>query len=105
MNAPEAGTRARPVRSPRRAHMLAVLACLLPLVPGTALAAQATTRLLGRIVSLDGAPVREVRLRVLDHGEATVYDSGEFEVQLSGQPPEVRVEVIGPELEVLYPVG
>ncbi|HSJ16340.1 MAG TPA: hypothetical protein VK939_18175, partial [Longimicrobiales bacterium] len=47
----------------------------------------------------------EVRLRVLDHGEATVYDSGEFEVQLSGQPPEVRVEVIGPELEVLYPVG
>lgn len=65
---------------------------------------QTTTRLLGRVVNLNGEPVRDVRLRIVGHGEPQVFDSGEFELQLSGRPAQVEVVVIGGQLEVLYPL-
>ena len=83
----------------------AALAALLLLAAGPAsLAAQATTRLLGRVVDLDGNAVRDIRLRVVGHGEPEVMDSGEFELQLSGRPAQVDVSVVGGGLEVLYPL-
>lgn len=82
----------------------AALAALLVLVAPASLAAQATTRLLGRVVDLEGNAVRDVRLRVVGHGEPEVMDSGEFELQLSGRPAQVEVSVVGGGLDVLYPL-
>ncbi len=70
----------------------------------TALDAQVTTRLRGRVVDVQGAPVREVRLRIVGHGEAPIFDSGEFELQLSGRPAQVEISVLTAGLEVLYPL-
>jgi hypothetical protein len=79
-----------------------VLALLLPLA--APLSGQGTTRLLGRVVNLNGEPVRDVRLRVVGHGEPEVFDSGEFQLELSGSPTEVEVTVLSSGLEVLYPL-
>lgn len=62
------------------------------------------TTLLGRVVDLSGAPVRDVRLRIVGHGEPEIFDSGEFQLQLSGRPPQVQVELMGSALEVIYPL-
>lgn len=82
----------------------ALLAVTLLFTASTSIAAQGTTRLLGRVVDLEGNAVRDIRLRVVGHGEPEVFDSGEFELQLSGRPAQVEVTVIGDELEVLYPL-
>jgi hypothetical protein len=63
-----------------------------------------TTQLRGRVVDVQGAPVRDVRLRIVGHGEPEILDSGEFELQLSGRPPQVEVSVVGDGLAVLYPL-
>jgi hypothetical protein len=61
--------------------------------------------LLGRIVDLQGGPVRDLRLRIVGHGEPEIYDSGEFDFQLSGRPGQVEVNLIGASgLVVLYPL-
>lgn len=83
-----------------RSSALVPLLLLLALPAG----AQETTRLLGRLVDLGGSPVRDVRLRIVGHGEPEVFDSGEFELQLAGRPAQVEVELIGDGLEVLYPL-
>jgi hypothetical protein len=62
-----------------------------------------TTRLLGRVVGLNGDPVRDVRVRVVDHGEPEIFDSGDFQLQLAGQPAQVEVEVVDSRLQVVYP--
>lgn len=67
--------------------------------------AQLTTRLRGRVVDVQGAPVRDVRLRIVGHGEPEIFGSGEFELQLAGRPAQVEVALIGSSLEVLYPVN
>lgn len=67
------------------------------------LSAQPTTRLLGRVVDLNGEPVRDVRIRILEHGEPEIFDSGEFQLQLAGQPVRVEVEVLDSRLQVIYP--
>jgi hypothetical protein len=89
---------------PATALLATGLACVLLLLATSALAAQGTTRLLGRVVGLNGDPVDDVRLRVVGHGEPEVFASGEFQIELSGQPAEVEIEVVGDELEVLYPL-
>ena len=78
--------------------LLPLLLCAAPLD------AQLTTRLRGRVVDEKGAPVRDVRLRIVGHGEPDILDSGEFELQLSGRPAQVEVTLIGGGLEVLYPL-
>lgn len=87
-----------------KATSASALAALLLLAAPVPLPAQATTRLLGRVVDLEGNAVRDIRLRVVGHGEPEVFDSGEFELQLSGRPAQVEVAVVGGELEVLYPL-
>jgi len=77
-----------------------VLVSLLP----SPLAAQGTTRLLGRVVDVAGDPVRDVRLRIVGHGEPEIMDSGEFQLELAGRPAQVEVTVVGAGLEVLYPL-
>lgn len=62
-----------------------------------------TTRLLGRVIGLNGDPVRDIRVRVLEHGEPEIFDSGDFQLQLSGQPAQVEVEVVDSRLQVVYP--
>jgi hypothetical protein len=80
-------------------------ALLLAAAPATPAAAQgATTRLLGRVVDLNGDPVRDVRIRILDHGEPEIFDSGDFQLQLAGQPTRVEVEVLDSALQVVYPL-
>ena len=61
----------------RRDAVRAALALLLTATPAAS-AAQPTTRLLGRVVDLQGGPVSDVRLRIVGHGEPTVFGSGEF---------------------------
>jgi len=80
-------------------------ALLLSLVAADPLQGQGTTLLRGRVVDVQGAPVRSVRLRIVGHGEPEVFNSGEFDIQLSGRPRQVEVELIEPKgLELLYPL-
>ena len=74
------------------------------LASATMLDAQVTTRLRGRVVDVQGAPVRDIRIRIVGHGEPEIFDSGEFELQLSGKPAQVEVNVVAGGLEVLYPL-
>lgn len=74
------------------------------LLAAAPLQAQGTTVLLGKVVDVQGAPVRNVRLRIVGHGEPEIHDSGEFDAQLSGRPEQVEITVIGTDgMEVLYP--
>lgn len=67
--------------------------------------AQGTTRLLGKVVDLQGAPVGKVRLQIAGHGEPEIFNSGEFEFQLSGHPTQIEVRLLSsPGLEILYPL-
>jgi hypothetical protein len=83
----------------------ALLSALLVATVAAPLHAQLTTRLRGRIVDVQGAPVRDVRVRIVGHGEPEILDSGEFELQLSGRPTQVEIALIGTALEVLYPIN
>ncbi|HEX6558279.1 MAG TPA: hypothetical protein VF021_02435 [Longimicrobiales bacterium] len=84
--------------------MRCTTALLLFLCTASSLHAQTTTRLLGKVVDLAGQPVGNVRLRITGHGEPEVFNSGEFELQLSGRPAQVEVQLIdAPGLQVLYP--
>lgn len=84
--------------------MMRRLAALVPLVlMASPLHGQETTRLLGRVVDVAGTPVRDIRLRIVGHGEPEIFDSGEFQLQLSGRPAQVQIEVIDGRLAVLYP--
>lgn len=85
--------------SPRRTLLLALLLTSASAAPADA----QTTRLRGRVMDLDGQPVRDVRLRILDHGEPEIFDSGEFQLQLAGRPSRVDVQVLDSTLQVLYP--
>jgi hypothetical protein len=67
------------------------------------LQAQVTTSLRGRVLNEQGAPARDVRLRIVGHGEPAILDSGEFELQLSGRPAQVEISVVTSGMEVLYP--
>jgi len=83
-----------------RYQVIPVLALLL----ASPLAAQGTTRLLGRVVNVAGNPVRDVRLRIVGQGEPEITDSGEFQLEVSSERGEVEVTVIEGGLEVLYPL-
>jgi hypothetical protein len=83
--------------------LLFLLTSPLALPAASPLAAQ-TTRLLGRVVDVAGEPVRDVRLRIVGHGEPEIMDSGEFQLELAGRPAQVEVTVLGGSLEVLYPL-
>ena len=80
------------------------LFAVLLVTSATMVDAQVTTRLRGRVVDVQGAPVRDIRLRIVGHGEPEIFDSGEFELQLSGKPAQVEVSVVAGGLEVLYPL-
>jgi hypothetical protein len=82
---------------------MAVMLCVF--VTSDALLAQGTRLLRGKVVDVQGDPVRNVRLRIVGHGEPEVFSSGEFEIQLSGKPDQVEVALIdGKGLEILYPL-
>jgi hypothetical protein len=54
-------------------------------------------------VDLNGDPVRDVRIRVIGHGEPSILDSGEFSLQLAGAPTVIEVQTISGQLQVVYP--
>jgi hypothetical protein len=82
-----------------------VVAAMVCVFAADSLHAQGTRLLRGRVVDVQGDPVRNVRLRVVGHGEPEVLSSGEFEIQLSGTPSQVEVTLIdGKGREILYPL-
>ncbi len=81
-----------------------LVGALAPTVSPGALDAQ-TTKLRGKVVRLNGQPAADVRIRIEGHGEPAIFDSGEFEYDLSGSPAEVRITVIDSPLRVVFPPG
>jgi hypothetical protein len=76
------------------------------LLAGLAEAAAAQTAVLtGRIVSLTRAPVSDIRVRVVRFGEPTVFQSGEFRIELPAGTEEVEIQSLSPAWELVYPFG
>lgn len=91
-----------PVRTDR---FLGLVVGLLLAAPGRWAVGQTTTKISGRIVSLNRAPVANVRLRVVGFGNPTMFQSGEFSIEIPAAEQEIVFETQSTGWEIVYPFG
>ena len=87
-----------------------LLSCLLVVgflldASGRQAAGQATTKISGRVVSLNRAPISNVQLRVVGLGNPTMYQSGEFSIEIPAAEQEIVFDTQSPGWEIVYPLA